>query len=47
VTKGHGLFRSQVEPSENLREDARNLLLVERAREWLLEVESGSDEAQP
>lgn len=45
--EGHKLFRSQVEESENLREDARNLLLVERAREWLLENESGIDEAQP
>lgn len=34
---GHKLFRSQLEESENLREDARNLMLIERAREWLLE----------
>ena len=33
------LYRSQVEDSVNLREDARNLLLYERAREWLLEDE--------
>lgn len=33
------LYRSQVEDSVNLREDARNLLLFERAREWLLEDE--------
>ena len=45
--EGHKLYRSQVEQSENLREDARNLLLLERAREWLLEDASGSDEAQP
>ncbi len=36
-------FRSQVEDSVNLREDARNLLLFERAREWLLEEEEGRD----
>ena len=34
--EGHKLFRSQVDESVNLREDARNLLLFERAREWLL-----------
>ena len=37
--EGHELFRSQVEESENLREDARNLMLFEQAREWLLEDE--------
>ena len=37
--EGHKLYRSQVEDSVNLREDARNLLLFERAREWLLEDE--------
>jgi len=35
--EGHRLFRSQVEESENLRDDARNLMLFEQAREWLLE----------
>jgi hypothetical protein len=34
--EGHKLFRSQVEESENLREDARNLMLFEQARELLL-----------
>jgi hypothetical protein len=34
--EGHKLFRSQVEESENLREDARNLILFEQARQWLL-----------
>ena len=34
--EGHRLYRSQVDESVNLREDARNLLLFERAREWLL-----------
>ena len=34
--EGHKLLRSQVEESENLREDARNLMLFEQAREWLL-----------
>jgi hypothetical protein len=34
--EGHELFRSQAEESENLREDARNLMLFEQAREWLL-----------
>ena len=34
--EGHRLFRSQVEESENVREDARNLMLFEQAREWLL-----------
>ena len=37
--EGHKLIRSQVEESENLREDARNLMLFEQAREWLLEEE--------
>ena len=40
--EGHKLFRSQVEESENLREDARNLMLFEQAREWLLEDEVGN-----
>ena len=35
--EGHKLFRSQVEESENFRVDARNLMLFEQAREWLLE----------
>jgi hypothetical protein len=35
--EAHKTYRSQVDESENLREDARNLLLFERAREWLLE----------
>jgi hypothetical protein len=34
--EGHKLFRSQVEESDNIREDARNLMLFERARELLL-----------
>ena len=33
--EGHELFRSQVDESENLREDARNLMLFEWARELL------------
>ena len=40
--KGHELFRSQVEETENLREDARNLMLFEQAREWLMGGEGGS-----
>ena len=36
--EGHELFRSQVDESENLREDARNLLLFEQAREWLWRI---------
>ena len=35
--EGHKLFRSQVEESDNVREDARNLMLFEWARELLLE----------
>jgi hypothetical protein len=35
--EGHKVHRSQVDESENLREDARNLMLFEQAREWLLE----------
>ena len=35
--EGHKVLRSQVDESENLREDARNLMLFEWAREWLLE----------
>jgi hypothetical protein len=34
--EGHKLFRSQVEESDNIREDARNLMLFEQARELLL-----------
>ena len=34
--EGHKLFRSQVEESENIREDSRNLMLFEQARELLL-----------
>ena len=41
--EGHRLYRSQVEDSGNLREDARNLLLFERAREWLMEEDEGRD----
>ena len=33
----HLAFRSQVDDSDNLREDARNLLLLEAAKELLLE----------
>jgi hypothetical protein len=32
---------------DDIRQCTRDLLLVERAREWLLEEQSGSDEAQP
>ena len=35
--EGHNVFRSQLGESENLREDSRNLILFERAREWLSE----------
>jgi hypothetical protein len=35
--EAHQAFRRQMEDSETLREDTRNLLLFERAREWLLE----------
>lgn len=38
--EAHQGFRSQLEESESLRDDARNLLLLERAREWLLEEEN-------
>jgi hypothetical protein len=34
--EGHKLLRSQVEESENIREDARNLMLFEQARQLLL-----------
>ena len=34
--EGHKLFRSQVEESDNIREDARNLMLFEQAWELLL-----------
>lgn len=37
--EGHKVLRSQVDESENLHEDARNLMLFEQAREWLLEDE--------
>jgi hypothetical protein len=43
----HRLFRSQVDESVNLREDARNLLLFERAREWLLEDGTDNTEMHP
>lgn len=39
--EGHKLFRSQVEESDNIREDARNLILFEQARELLLGDEAG------
>ena len=32
---------------DDIRQCTRDLLLVERAREWLLEDQSGSNEAQP
>ena len=35
--EGHELFRSQVDESENLREDARNLMLLEWARQLLMD----------
>ncbi len=35
--EGHNFWRSQRADSENICEDSRNLLLFERAREWLLE----------
>jgi hypothetical protein len=35
--EGHKRLRNQVDESENLREDARSLLLFERARKWLPE----------
>ena len=35
--KGHEILRGQLAESEKLREDSRNLILIERAREWLLE----------
>jgi hypothetical protein len=31
----------------DIRQCTRDLLLVERAREWLLEDQAGSDEAKP
>jgi len=37
---GHEMFRKQVDEDDNLREDARNLRLLEWARELLLEDES-------
>ena len=39
--EGHKLLRIQVDESESLQEDSRNLLLFERAREWLLEDDGG------
>ena len=44
--EGHELFRSQVDESVNLREDARNLLLFEQARDWLLEDGTDNKEMQ-
>ena len=41
--EAHKALRRQVDESENLREDARNLLLFERAREWLLEEGGAGD----
>ena len=38
--EGHKLFRSQLDESENLRADSRNLIFFEQAREWLLEEET-------
>jgi hypothetical protein len=35
--EAHQAFHTQMEDSERLREDTRNLLLFERAREWLLD----------
>ena len=35
--EGHEMLRSQMEESEKVHEDARNLMLFEQAREWLLE----------
>ena len=35
--EGHELFRSQVDESEKLREDARNLMLFEWARQLLID----------
>ena len=35
--EGHEVLRSQVDETENLRDDARNLKLFEQAREWFLE----------
>ncbi len=43
--EGHKLFRSQLEASENLREDARNLMLIESAREWLLDEDGDGEQA--
>ncbi len=35
--EGHSFWRSKRDDSENISEDSRNLLLFERAREWLME----------
>ncbi len=41
--EGHNFYRSQRDDSENLSEDSRNLLLFERAREWLLEQDADDE----
>ena len=41
--EGHNFWRSQRDDSENLSEDSRNLLLFERAREWLLEQDADDE----
>jgi hypothetical protein len=38
--EGHNFWRKQRDDSENISEDSRNLLLFERAREWLMEEPS-------
>jgi hypothetical protein len=38
--EGHELLRKELDESEKLREDARNLMMFEWARELLLEGES-------
>ena len=35
--EGHAAFRSQMDESDNLREDTRNLMLLESARELLMD----------
>jgi len=42
--EGHRLLRSQMEESEKVREDARNLMLFEWARELLMEDSSVNDD---
>lgn len=37
--EGHEMFRKQMDEADNVREDARNLRLLEWARELLLEKE--------